>query len=188
MAGDHPKGWVSNDQQRRAREAELRELEGHSIQAARYFELDYEGISGPSWEAQDFDALDFGLELDLDDGTTLAIIWQTASENETLLAYRGHLEPDQIQIGAAALWDASQRWLDKGPSEIEDVNVAWLRSGADLCLQTIVLTGGTRQAVLTLGDSESGGFVLSATSVAVFFSIATARGSGVVLPGDPRAA
>lgn len=193
-------GWVKDDDERAAREEELRSVEGREIVAVRYFGLTYEGGPAPSWHADGFDALDHGLELDLDDERTVAAAWQVPGYNEALLVYIGRLEPDEILPGAATSEDVSAHWLARGPRRIGALAFAWKRwewgaalnatgevvsppGMTDLCLETVVIADGQREAAITLGDVDGkGGFAPSATNVAVFFSLALARAAGARLP------
>lgn len=86
--------WVDDDTARRRRDLEMqRQLVGHRIKQVRYFELRYEGHPGPMWGAANFDSLDYGLELDLDNDTTCSIIWMQQSRNEGLSVSEGRLVP-----------------------------------------------------------------------------------------------
>jgi hypothetical protein len=185
-----PRGWVADEGERQEFDAKLAQLIGRRIEGARYFELRYEQTGGPMWElGSSFDSLDFGLELDLDDGSTWSCIWAPPTYDEALVVYEGVLRPTMFpDPDAPRVWQVDERWRDRGPGTIVSVETAWLRM-RHLCLETVILKGsGDRAAVITLGAStDDGRFVPSATSVAVFFSLEEASEAGAVLPGDPRA-
>ncbi|GAB3406255.1 hypothetical protein GCM10027569_16510 [Flindersiella endophytica] len=159
---------------------------GRRIEGVRYVELRYEKAPGPMWPAAGFDSLDFGLELDLDNGDLWSCTWASPGYDYGLLANRetpiaSLLSPD----ADPAVWDVSERWRDLGPAEITAVTPVWTRLET-LCQVTIILhSSAGRGTVLTLGAADlDGRFEPSADNVAVFFSIADAQTAGVQLPGD----
>ena len=63
-----PIGWVRDDSARRLRDLELQaQFIERRIMRVRYVEIQYDGPPQPMWGASNFDSLDYGLELDLDD-------------------------------------------------------------------------------------------------------------------------
>lgn len=206
--GDGANGWVSNDAERHQWDGELRRrLVGRRIARARYVELDYEGHPEPMWRGAGFDSLDFGLELDLDDGTTWAFIWNQRGHNEALLVYPGQLVPSQLCSDAhTAVYDVTDHWHAAGPHVVTTVTPVWMRhrfgpafsrageqvasSGeSDICLLTLVLTSeGARQAVITLGQREADGrYGYIHDNIVVFFSVVEAHNARVLMPRDPDA-
>lgn len=186
---DQPRGWVADRAERATMDGRFARLVGRRIEGVRYFELRYEGEPGPMWGiGSSFDSLDFGLEFDLDDGSTWSCIWERP-EPDALIVYEGPLRP-MMFAGREdpRVWDVGERWRAHGPGTIVGIETAWL-GPRPLCLETVILTGqGDGVAVITLGESDRNGrFTLSATNVAVFFSVEDARAAGAVLPGDPRA-
>jgi hypothetical protein len=200
---DEPNGWVSSDAERHRQEEELRQqLVGHRIERVRYMELRYEGHPEPMWRGARFDSLDYGLELDLDDGTTWGLIWKQQGHNEALLVYPAPLVPTQLRAQAdTAVWDVTDHWGTAGPLAISTVTPTWMRhrfgpavnqageqvasaGESDLCLVTLILTSdGGREAVITLGQREAdGSYGHSHENVAVFFSVDEARHAHVLLP------
>jgi hypothetical protein len=193
--------WVENDHERDAGESHARSVEGRRITKVRYYGLKYEGSPSPSWHADGFDALDYGVELDLDDGTTVAMIWKTFNHNEALLVYSGRLEGRELVRGSAASSDMSTHWLEHGPHQIGSLAFAWMRwevgpsrnaagevvspaRNTDLCLQTVAIYDGPRTALITTGEpDDQGRYTPQPTNVAVFFSAAAARAAGVSTPG-----
>jgi hypothetical protein len=192
--------WVEDDSQRAARESEARSVAGRGITTVRYYGLAYEGNPPPSWHANGFDAIDLGIELDLDDGTTVALTWKVLEHNEALLVYNGRLEGQELVHRGAASSDMSAHWLQHGPRQIESLAFAWMRwevgpalnaagevvspaQQTDLCLQTVVISGEQREAVITLGEADDQGrYAPHATNLAVFFSAAVAQAAGVCMP------
>jgi len=206
--GHAAKGWASNEPECDRWDEELRRgLVGRRIARARYVELHYEGHPGPMWRGASFDSLDYGLELDLDDGTTWAFIWKQQGHNEALLVYPGQLVPSQLRADArTTVFDVTDHWHAAGPPAVSEVTPVWMRhrfgpafnrageqvanSGeSDICLLTLVLTSeGGREAVITLGQREAdGSYGYTADNIVVFFSVIQARTARVLLPGDPDA-
>jgi len=206
--GDGANGWVSSDSERRQWEGELRRrLVGRRITRARYVEIDYEGKPEPMWRGAGFDSLDFGIELDLDDGTTWAFIWNQRGHNEALLVYPGQLFSSPLRSDAhTAVYDVTDHWNAAGPMAVTTVTPVWMRhrfgpafnrageqvasSGeSEMCLLTLVLTSEDgREAVITLGAREAdGSYGYRHDNIVVFFSIIEARNARVLLPGDPDA-
>lgn len=200
--------WVDDDASRRRRDLELqRHLVGHRINQVRYVELRYEGHQGPMWSGANFDSLDYGLELDLDNDTTWSVIWMQRGPNEGLLVDEGPLAPTHLRADAATgVWDVSERWDALGPRAISSITTVWTRhsfgptlnssgqqvapaSKSDICLLTLVLRADDgRETAITLGQRDrDGGYSYTADNVSVFFSIGEARKARVLLPGDPEA-
>lgn len=169
----------------------------------RYVEIQYDGPPEPMWGASNFDSLDYGLELDLDDTTTHSIIWMQKGPNEAILAAEGPLVGTQLLPSSAiAVWDVTDRWDELGPRSISSVSAVWSRhvfgsalnsagqqvapgGQSDLCLLTVILQAlDGREAVITLGEPDPDGtYRYVADNVSVFFSIEKARKARVYLPG-----
>jgi hypothetical protein len=199
-----PIGWVRDDSARRLRDLELQaEFIEHRIMRVRYVEIQYDSRQ-PMWGASNFDSLDYGLELDLDDGRTRSIIWMQKGPNEAILAAEGPLVPTQLLPDAPiAVWDVTDRWDELGPRSISSLSAVWSRhvfgpainsagqqvapgGQSDLCLLTVILRAlDGREAVITLGGPDKGGtYRYLADNVSVFFSVEAARKARVYLPGD----
>jgi hypothetical protein len=200
-----PIAWVRDDSTRRLRDLELQaQFIERRIMRVRYVEIQYDGPPQPMWGASNFDSLDYGLELDLDDGTTRSIIWVQKGRNEAILAAEGPLVPTQLLPDAAiAVWDVTDRWDELGPRSISSISAVWSRhvfgpainsagrqvapgGQSDLCLLTVILRAlDGREAVITLGGPDSDGtYRYTADNVSVFFSVEEARKARVYLPGD----
>jgi hypothetical protein len=119
------RAWVRSDEERREREGDLASLEGDHVTRVRYFERQYEGVSGPMWSGGDFDSLDYGLELDFASGVTWSFIWKHRGPNEGLLAFEGTLVPGELRDDAAAIWDVTDHWREHGPSTILHAGAVW---------------------------------------------------------------
>lgn len=106
--------WVRNDAQKAAVEETLNRFVGHAITGCRYVEIDYEG-GQEGWRGANRDELDYGLELDLDNGETWSIVWEQFDLNEGLNVRPGALVPESVRGEGAAIRDVSGRWLELGP-------------------------------------------------------------------------
>jgi hypothetical protein len=200
-----PIGWVRDDSARRLRDLELQaQFIERRIMRVRYVEIQYDGPPQPMWGASNFDSLDYGLELDLDDSTTRSIIWMQKGRNEAILAAEGPLVPTQLLPDAAiAVWDVTDRWDELGPRSISSISAVWSRhvfgpainsagqqvapgGQSDLCLLTVILRAlDGREAVITLGGRDTDGtYRYIADNVSVFFSVEEARKARVYLAGD----
>lgn len=181
--------WVKDDAQKHAVQAVLHRFLGHAITGCRYVEIDYEG-GQEGWRGPGRDELDYGLELDLDNGETWSIVWEQFDLNEGLNVRPGHVVPESVRAEGSAIRDASTRWLELGPGTLVEVKLGWsvLAAGpaydvdgnevaeakdSALSLTTIQLIGNdARTTVITLYGADE---------VRVYFSVAAAREDGVVL-------
>jgi hypothetical protein len=185
-----------------------RALVGRAIVGARYVELVY---GEPGWDCGSFHSIDYGVELDTDDGLTTCVVWQQQSWNETLLTYSGAVRDELRPEAEVSTWDVSQLWHRALPGPIRHVETIWTRHRwgpsfggpkfetrlddgheSDYCLITVVLSNDAEdQVVVTLGGDASGPqpgtFTYLADNVAVFFSVAEARRARALLRGDPDA-
>ena len=165
------------------------------IERVRYLEIPY-GVHDygdpaqtpqPMWSGIDrFDSIDYGLELDLDNGALWSVEWQQAGLNESLRPADGPIARGHgfTESWETAVWDVTDRWEARGPRVISSVTTIWVRAGrfADMSLVTIILSAEDgRVAVITLGEERDGAFVAIPDNVAVFFSVGAAATAGVLL-------
>jgi hypothetical protein len=195
------RGWAESPEERERIDASLRGLTGTTLAGVRYLEMPYDGT--PQWDCGTFHSLDFGLEIDLGDGTTWSVTWDQAGHNEGLLVDAKPLEfrPD----ADIATWDVTEMWRRRFPGGFTDIGAAWTRHAygpaytgvrweikvddggeSDLCLFTLVLAGaGDERAVVTFGGKgydEPPRYMPFSHDVSVFFSTADAEAAGVILP------
>jgi len=71
-------------EEKRAEVERVSAVVGRRIVEVRYFEIANDSGT-PRWDAPDFHSLDFGLEWDLDDGSTWSFIWQGSGRYESVL-------------------------------------------------------------------------------------------------------
>ncbi len=103
-------------------EQHLQSLMGLQILEVTYVELDYES-SGPMWGSQSpyFDSLDFGVELALDDGSSVSITWEGDYHQYGVSLSEG---PLKLKSGPVS-WPASERWRDVLKTPIKRAGVFW---------------------------------------------------------------
>jgi len=198
-------GWVTTLTDREAiREQLCAALVGRVIVGVRYIELNYEE---PTWDCGAFHSIDYGVELDTDDGRTTSFVWQQQGWNETLLSYVGTVR-EELRPAEISTWNVSAIWRDAMPGPVCELETTWTKhkSGpsfggpkfetriddgheSEYCLITVQLSGDAgNQVVITLGGEanslESRTFTYLADNVAVFFSVEEARRARALLPGD----
>jgi hypothetical protein len=202
-------GWVASLADRQAvLDALCEALIGRVVVGARYVELAYEE---PAWDCGPFHSIDYGVELDTDDGLTICFIWQQKGWNETLLTYTGTIRDELVPDADISTWDVGEIWRAAMPGPVRSVETIWMKHSwgpafggpkfetrfddgheSDYCLITVLLSNDAgAHVVVTLGGEAYGPtprtFNYVADNVAVFFSVAEARRAGVPLRGDPDA-
>jgi hypothetical protein len=202
-------GWVASlDDRRSVRDALCASLIGRAIVGARYVELAY---SKPAWDCGSFHSIDYGVELDTDDGETTCFIWQQKGWNETLLTYTGTIRDELVPEAEISTWDVGETWRGAMPGPVRSVETAWMKHRwgpsfggpkfetrvddgheSDYCLITVLLWDDAGDSVIvTLGGEANSpvprSFTYLADNLAVFFSLAEARQAGALLRGDPDA-
>ena len=194
--------WVADDDSRAQAEDRLGFLAGRTVNAVRYIEIE---SNEPGWSARGFDSVDYGIELDLDDGSTWSITWEQGGRNEGIGVRNEPLVPARLLPDAkTSVWDVTSRWTGAVGRLISGHNASWQRtefgpahlaatgeqvSGAsvsDLCLVALALVLDRAQVVIALGGAEpDGSFTAWARdNLGVFFSLDAARAVGVPTPGD----
>lgn len=103
-------------------------LHGVAIHRVRYFELGDE-TGRPLWnENADLDSLDFGVELDLDSGRTVSIIWDWGFDGYDLKLVDSALRPSEIADDAAVVVSEvghTSRWATVLGVPIADAVFRW---------------------------------------------------------------
>ena len=202
-------GWVTSLADREVVQGALcGALIGRVLVGARYVELVY---GEPAWDCGSFHSIDFGVELDTDDGRTTSFIWQQKGANETLLTYAGTIRDELVPEAEISTWDVGEIWRGAMPGAVRNVETIWTKHRwgpafggpkfetrvddgreSDYCLITVVVSNDADDhVVITLGgeadDPEPQTFTYLADNVAVFFSVAEARRARALLRGDADA-
>lgn len=186
--------WALDTPGRAAVEQHMKRVLRRRLDAVRYFEITYE--KSPLWSHPEFDALDYGLELDLD-GEAWSVIWETRGGLEGLALYAGPLIPDRLYADANIhSEDVSQGrgWKESVGATIEAVETNWLdgellwrdgehsRRSDAVCVQAIALGFSSNQTtVLALGEvgaKDGHSLVPAADNVVVIFGTKKARSLG----------
>ncbi len=187
--------WVVSAAEREAHEQRVAAMRGRRLERVRYVAMDEWGLE----RGGGFDSTDFGLELDLDDGTTWSFSWLQQGGNEGVLAVpRGLVGGELRADGEYEVADVSadSDWRPLVGQSIEAVEASWQRAAwsrgdergwTDLCVASWVVHLARERVVVTLGRrEEDGSYSWTHENVAVFFSLADARAHGIPLPGDPE--
>jgi hypothetical protein len=122
----------------------------------------------PTWDAGHFHHLDFGIELNAEDGKTWSVTWDLPGDTESLRLQEGPTS----EVGA--LWDVTSRdpWRGCLDFPVTDVQLRyhpWGAKGGDFWCTRISIFFGNRVVEVLLGDRERGGsnLVASANNIAV---------------------
>jgi hypothetical protein len=166
-------------------------LVGRRLVAVRYFEYLDEWEDGPQWPGEDFDSLDYGLELRHDGGGTCSFVWNQRGPVEEVEAVDGPLIPGVLRPDRTRVDDVTHEsgWPAFVGREITATEAVrehvWDPPRMDEpCVVTYVLGfGADEHVVITLGRrADDGRWQYTHDKVAVFFSLATARRHDVPLP------
>jgi len=179
--------WQTDEVGLRAENDRVASIVGRRLEGGRYVELDY-ATAEPAWDGPGYHSLDYGLELDLDDGSTWSFVWKMNGEAECLAAVDGRLVDLELTADAAAeewpLVDVVE-WRPLLGRTVSSVGSAWNRVGPGLCPVTWCLSFSVDEAVaITLGERghPDGEFYGTANNVAVFFDLNAAAAVGASLP------
>lgn len=190
-------GWLSSESEVQSLRDDISAFVGDTLVAVRYLTLDYarwevardhrgprplttrsdwqdEGIAHPGG-----DTLDFGVELDLHSGRTLAVSWETPGHHESLAIFGGQLIGSTLEHNPdIAICDVgtTSRWrplVGKAMTAIDLHYIPWAPHEGFWCTRVRIDFGSTN-VVLLLGELTMGGeLVPSADNVAVLFEPAS---------------
>lgn len=160
-------------------EAQVARLIGLRLPAVRYYELPGE----PGWNAHlNFDSLDYGLDLQGEDGRCFGLIWgQTFAQYDVAVLSHALLQ----ELSSATFTDVSleSRWADVTGQVITTVMVSW-QSGFEPDgapypeAVTLQLTSGQRIHVAALEFRDETGWIGMADHLSVFFDDRAAAAAG----------
>jgi hypothetical protein len=194
MTWDRPLSWAATDAERDEHIGRAQIFTGSRIVAVRYFDIDYRreaiapGTLGPrqitaaaewedpGWRFADFDSIDYGLEIDTEDGRTLSITWDPLGDYEGISIEAEPLVGTAIrEDGDVAIWDvtASRGWAAHAEATVERIDLRyqpWDEQGAWWCPRiTLHLSSG--QVEIVLGEGQPDGTIgPSADNLAILFS------------------
>lgn len=199
MPGDSPLfrewSWAQNAAEVELRRAHARTLVGRRVGRIRYFTLDYARlgsggeVSGPRiiqkgeewrdpwWERPGFDTLDWGLELETDDGLIYSITWDPPGVREGIGISRASLIGTALTgATSAAIWDVTQlsRWKAVVSQVVDNVTMRylpWDEHGAYWCTRVSLEVSGIEiHCLLAAGHAPDDATIYrSADDVAVIF-------------------
>jgi hypothetical protein len=177
-----------------ARRLDARALVGERIRAVRYYTLDYrrhelhpELIDGgprtidtesewdePTWLFAGFDAMDYGLEITTDSGTTFSLTWDPPGEREGIGLQRMPMLGSGVRGDAdVAIWDVGGRtvsWTPMVGRRVTGVDlhyVPWDEERGSLWCPHMTFHGEGGDVEVVMADSWDGLLVPSANNVAV---------------------
>lgn len=187
-------GWLSSLDDVQMLRADVQSLVGAELVAVRYVALDYRrfdlapGHRGPrviidqiEWMAPDWthasgDGIDYGVELDLSSGRTLAVTWESPGNHESLDVFAGKLIGSVLDVEPdVAVWEVTtgSRWSDLIGNPITAIElhyVPWAPDEGYWCTR-VTVEFGRANVVLLLGEfTPTGDVAPSADNVAVLFS------------------
>jgi hypothetical protein len=170
-----------------------RRLVGRELKSVRYYDIDYRredwaaGRTGPriilnqaewsqpTWAYADCDSLDFGIDLEVTDGSVFSVTWDPPGQQEGLGLRQERLLDQAFRPDIwAAVWDVSSRsrWTPLVGRAVTDVQLHYLpwQPPEGFWCPRITLRFGAARVELCLGQGESGREVSpSADNVAVLF-------------------
>jgi hypothetical protein len=186
--------WAASAVEAAARRLDAHALVGERIRKVRYYTLDYrryqlhpELIDGgprviaaesewdqPTWRYEGFDAMDYGLELTTDAGTTFSLTWDPPGEREGIGLQRIPMLGSGVRMKAdLAIWDVGGRTVSWEPMigmRVTGVDLHYRpwdeQRGSRWCPHITFHTEGGDVEVL-MADSWDGVLVPSANNVAV---------------------
>jgi hypothetical protein len=169
-------------------------LAGERIQAVRYYTLDYRRHelhpdlvdSGPrtvdadsewnepTWQFDEFDAMDYGFEVTTDSGATFSLTWDPPGYHEGIGLQRVPILGSGVRSDAdVAIWAVGERtasWASMVGGRVTGVDlhyVPWDEERGSLWCPRITFNGEAGRVEVVMGDAQGGTLVPSADSVAV---------------------
>jgi hypothetical protein len=184
--------WVSTKSEVEGRRVDAGGLVGLEFSAVRYVTLDYRRsdfapeFSGPrsitdasewrepTWEFDDCDSADFGVEFTTSRGRVFSVTWDALGVHESVGLHEGSLLGERFSGNSdVAVWEvgARSRWLPLLGEPVGGVDLhyePWADEG--FWCPRITLRFGSRRIELLLGEGRKGGRVgPAANNVAVLF-------------------
>jgi hypothetical protein len=186
------RAWVATETEADERREHARRIVGTVIVGVRYVTLDYRrselarDVKGPRlvtdesewlsppWRYDDYDSVDFGVELTTTDGRTFSVTWDPLGDRESIglraeplfgLRFDGDRD--------AAMWDVvdRSRWHTFTHTPVRSVELHYLPWGDEgQWCPRITLGFETRSIELLLGEGQSNdGIAPAADNVAVLY-------------------
>lgn len=186
--------WARSMAEADARRREARELVGETVQAVRYFTLDYRRhelrpdlidsgprtVDGPwewdepTWRHEGFDAMDYGLQITTGSGVEFSLTWDPPGDREGIGLQAVPLLGTAVRADAdVAIWDVGDRaasWVPMIGKRVLGVDlhyVPWDEESDSLWCPRITLHGPAGHVDVVMGDSDGGALAPSADNVAV---------------------
>lgn len=193
QGGQRTWSWARTSAEVAERRAHAERLVGQVLSAVRYVDIDYAEMDHPDrpkgprliadpaereqpmWRYPGFDSIDYGVELETEEGRVFSITWDPPREIEGI-GIRELPLLDTLRPGAAvAIWDVSEEdnWRDVRGRHIVAVELKYLpwsgTSGGFWC-PGVILRFGEYPVVFALADAGAADELApSADNVAVIF-------------------
>lgn len=193
LAGERRWSWAESRVEADARRREADELVGHRIQVVRYVTLDYRREelhpellgSGPrlitdesewdvpTWQHDDFDAIDYGFEITTESGLAFSVTWDPPGDRQGIGLRRLPLLGSGVRADAdVAVWTVTgcAVWTPVVGTVVTGVDlhyVPWDEQGGSLWCPRITLHCGLSLVEVVSADSVAGVLNPSADNVAV---------------------
>ncbi|XVS61252.1 hypothetical protein ACQPYE_23435 [Actinosynnema sp. CA-299493] len=185
--------WAVTDDEVEERRRHTERLVGQRIRAVRYYTIDYrrgdfrpELVDGgprvvdvdaeweePTWSHAGFDAVDFGVEFEVESGALFSLTWDPPGEREGIgLREVAMLGPYVSRDADVAIWSVGDRtdtWASVVGTPITGVRLHYRWEDVARAFWCPHITFDTAGAAVhvVLGDAEDGVLVPSSDNVAV---------------------
>jgi hypothetical protein len=166
--------WATDEMARDEQTANARQLEGMTITRVRYFTLDYGQLDHaglpngprivvsegeweiPSWRYNEFESVDFYIEIETEERRTFTIGWDPPSSTEGLWMHEGVTRGEPFASGApVALWDVTNhgQWSNLVGSIVTSVTPRYRHwdQPAGFACDLVTLIAGDQALVVFLG-------------------------------------
>jgi hypothetical protein len=190
-------GWLQSEGDVQILRDDLSASVGDRLVAVRYLTIDYArwevapDFRGPrilrtstDWHDEHIahllgDTLDYGVELDLESGRTLAITWESPGYHESLEVFGGKVidsfldpEPDiaVCEVGTTSRW---RPLLGEVMTAIEAHYIPWAPDDGFWCSRVNLYFGATNVVLLLGALTSDGALIPSADNVVVLFAPAS---------------
>lgn len=182
-----PLGSVRTVDEMNDRVARAQAMVGACVVRTSYVTVDYArderapGAHGPRqvtdpaewanlrWRGQGFDWVDHGVELELDDGRTFSVTWDTSTLADGVnIDQRPLIAPEVIDEADVAVWDVSAdaSWVRQIGRPITDVSLEYFQQPTGLAADprtpvfwchAVWVTFGAVSVEMSLGDADAEG-------------------------------
>jgi hypothetical protein len=194
LEDDYVGSWVGTPAERDERVRHARRLVGLRLAAVTYFDIDYRRFEvasdgdhprvitdeadwhEPVWRCPGFDAVDYGVELQMAGGRLFSVSWDPPGDREGIGLREMSASAAGLLGDNVAIWEVGRRgaWEHLIGAEITDVVPHYLpwtgRPAGFWCPRITIRFGATNVELLLGGEGPDGTLAPSADTVAVVFA------------------